>query len=142
MWVKRKKSRLSTLTQSNANVAGRDIVCRCATLALTPFVSQGPPCLLCLSVCRPCKGIKHTQVSPDGLIDNNLSTDCVLDLKAPLHFCLDNAVAGTEGGVAAVLLCSVCLRRDQGVLPQDRGGFLELRPERNECHSEPHAGGG
>lgn len=51
-------------------------------------------------------------------------------------------MAGAEGGVAAVLRCSVRLRRDQGVLPQDRGGFLELRPERNQRHSEPRAGGG
>lgn len=112
-----------------------------ATLALTPFVGQGPPCLLCLSCFQALRGYKTHSGFPDGLIDNNLSADCVLDLRAPHHFCLDDAVAGTEGGVAALLLCSVCLRRDQGVLPQDGGGFLELRPERNECHSEPHAGG-
>lgn len=110
------------------------------TLAFTPLVGQRPPC--CYQPV-PYEAIKPTSGFPGRTDLTTISavTDWLVDLWAPRHFCLDNAVAGTEGGSAAVLRCGVRLRRDQGILPQDRGGVLELRPDRNQRDSEPHGAG-
>lgn len=53
-----------------------------------------------------------------------------------------NASIGVQGGVAAVLGSSMCVWDEKRVLSQDRGGDLELRPDWDEHHSEPHSAGG
>lgn len=44
--------------------------------------------------------------------------------------------------VAAVLCSGMCVCDEERVLPQDRGGVLELRPKWDEHHPEPHTAGG
>lgn len=64
--------------------------------------------------------------------------------SSSIRFCrgLHNAATGTWRSAAAVLCGGMRVCNEEGVLPQDRGGFLELRAEWNEHHSKQDAAGG
>lgn len=90
-------------------------------------------------VCTVCLHRVSSSLSSAGSLDRN--QDSVIP---PWQFCygLQNALVGVEGSVAAVLCSSMCVWDEEGVLPQDRGGVLELCSKWNEHHSKPHTAGG
>lgn len=103
--------------------------------------------LSCFQLSATCWLIKHTRAHsfPDGLVEKHRSVVCFVCYlcSSSIRFCrgLHNAATGTWRSVAAVLCSSMRVCNEEGVLPQDRGGFLELRAEWNEHHSEQDAAG-
>lgn len=72
---------------------------------------------------------------------NRLSL-CQLTCSCWVAAPLQNAQVDFKERLAAVLCSSVCFWDEERILPQDRGGVLELCPHWDECHSKQHNRGG